>query len=156
MEFIINKEMHLTCPEGFHVMTEEELDKLNFIAKGDCEVLSDPERRIMISVGWRSAKGISSLLLRPNDIIRNEAKTVAQANKNLNFRMGDYTESVVGGENANGFRYGYTTDEIDMAVETLVLKHNKKFYYIHFYSREDMMDENKPLWEKVLKDITFA
>lgn len=155
-EFIINNEMKVTCPEGFHVMNEEELSELNFIAKGDCEVLSDPERHIIISVGWRSAKGVSFLLLRPYDIVRNEARTVARANKYFNFRMGDFTEGVIGGEDANGFRYGYTADEIDMAVETVVLRHNKKFYYLHFYTREDQMEENGALWEEALHNISFC
>ena len=52
----LNQELNLNVPEGFHVLSEAERMRLNFIADGEGCCLQDAERHIMISVGWKKSE----------------------------------------------------------------------------------------------------
>ena len=55
-----NDTLTISCPEGFHVMDEEERSRLNFYGEGECECLSDPDRHIIISIGWARLNGLGA------------------------------------------------------------------------------------------------
>ena len=62
----VNEALLVSCPEGFHVMTEEERGKLKMLTDGPGICLSDPERHIMISVGYRGI-GFFANLISPRE-----------------------------------------------------------------------------------------
>lgn len=152
----LNNEMILTCPEGFHVMDGEELSRLNFLKKGDGECLSDPDRHIIISIGWRKAKGFSHFRVKAEEIAHHDEKLIARSMKDLSYCLDDFRTGEIGGEKFGGFRYTYVAQSIGMIAESIVLKHNKTFYYLHIYTREALKTENLRLWEEMLQGIRFA
>ena len=64
---ILNHELKAVIPGGFHEMDEAERGKLNFIQDGPGGGISDPERHILISVGWKPFGGLSAMLLGIKD-----------------------------------------------------------------------------------------
>ena len=50
----LNNTLQVFYPDGFHVMDEAERSKLKSLGGGPVECLSDPERHILISTGWKS------------------------------------------------------------------------------------------------------
>ena len=58
----LDGKMTIGCPEGFHVMTEEERSKLSMLEEGPWVGLSDPDRHILVTAGWKAVKGLGSML----------------------------------------------------------------------------------------------
>ncbi len=56
-EILLNRTLALPLPEGFHVMDEEERSRLRFLEAGECVCLSDPERHLVVTVGWKPLDG---------------------------------------------------------------------------------------------------
>ena len=56
----ISDELFIGCPEGFHVMSEEELKDMNFMAEGPGIAMKDPDRHILVSVGVQKLNGFSA------------------------------------------------------------------------------------------------
>ena len=48
---LIYDQIELTCPDGFHEMTEDEKNALDFWGGSDGVCLSDPQRHMTISIG---------------------------------------------------------------------------------------------------------
>ena len=67
----LNNDLKLSYPDGFHVMTEEELKKYKYFegAPGFC--IEDPERHIIISVSWRQANPFVAMIAGTADVARN-------------------------------------------------------------------------------------
>ena len=67
-DVLLNNSLKLPCPEGFHVMDDEERSELNIMGNGPGVCLSNPERHIIVSIGWQQVGGLTSLLLKSGDI----------------------------------------------------------------------------------------
>lgn len=51
----LNNEMNLQYPDGFKIMSEEELRKHKFYEEAPGFCINDPDRHIVLSVSWRQA-----------------------------------------------------------------------------------------------------
>lgn len=151
----LNNELNLTCPKGFHLLSEAELEEMGYTKKGPGESISDEEGITVISFGWRSAKGFSFVFLKAADIAHHDEKLVMKQMKDYGYLLDGFTTRQIGGENAESFRYGYNFNSERMAGESLVLKHNKTFYYIHFHTKDKLKAEQSALWEELLRSVTF-
>ena len=49
----LNNEMNLQYPDGFKIMSEEELRKHKFYEEAPGFCINDPDRHIVLSVSWR-------------------------------------------------------------------------------------------------------
>ena len=63
----LNNTLQVFYPDGFHVMDEAECSKLKSLGGGPVECLSDPERHILISTGWKSVGRLVGMLFGAKD-----------------------------------------------------------------------------------------
>ena len=68
MKLILNDELQLQYPEGFHVLSEEERSKLNTSETGEWVGLSNPDLHILISLGWKKVNGFALMMLSEKDL----------------------------------------------------------------------------------------
>ena len=153
METITVNELVIPCPEGFHVLDEKERSRLNFTEGGAGECMSDPQRHIFVSAGWKKIGLFSSLLLKDQDIINSMKASIGKSMSQFGFQEGGSIKRTVGGREAEGFCYTYTTQGVAMYGETLVMKAGKTLYNFHFYAREQLKAESIPVWENLLKGV---
>lgn len=149
-EIIINDELVLCVPDGFHVMTEEERSGLQMLNGGEWIGLSDPDRHIKVSVGWKKINGFSALLLSGKDLAKNSEKSVSGPMSAYGYRLEGFLETVIAGEKAAGFRYRYDAQQIAMAAELDALKIGKSVYYFNLYSRGEHRKESAAVWQDLL------
>lgn len=64
----LNNELQFPVPEGFHVMDEEEMSGMTMLAAGPGVCLKDPERHMVVSVGYKKAGLLTSKMLSQKDI----------------------------------------------------------------------------------------
>ena len=153
MEEKIGGELTVTFPEGFRRMTDGEMKRLNRLEEGPGIFMTDPERHIIVTVGWKRIAFFASLLLSAKDIAKNAGGQIARAMKPNGCRGPEYTERTVAGARAHGFRYAYTAENVGMEAETCVLKRGRVVLYFNFYAREALEKESLPVWEAILASV---
>ncbi len=155
MSELLNNILYIPCPEGFHVMDENERKGLTFIADGPGVCLTDPDQHIIISAGYKQASGFTSFFFNEKDAARSMEQQIAKPMAAYGYRNLGSAERMVGGRKVHGFGYIYESQGIAMYAESHVAKIGKTFYYIHYYSREALKDENMPVWEAFLNEIRW-
>ena len=149
----LNNELRLSVPEGFHVMDEEEKSRLRLLEEGPFVGLSDPERHILVTVGWKQLGGLLSALVSSGDVAKSMEKNVSRAMAQLGYRRTGFTKTQVAGAEAGGFRYEYRAQDVDMAAESVAVKIKKTVYYFHFYGRAAGKEENAVCRDAILSSV---
>ncbi len=150
---LLNNELLLPCPDGFHPLDEEERAALPQLESGSGAVLSDPARHMLISVGWKQPNGFALLLLTDDEVAKRTEQTVRRAMQRFDYRAEGFLTRTIAGLPAKGFRYGYTAQGVEMCAETCILRRKKTLYYFHCYARAARREESFALWESVLGGI---
>ena len=155
MSELLNNTLRIPCPEGFHVMDEKERSELTFIADGPGVCLSDPDRHIIISAGCKQASSFTSFFFNEKDAARSMEQQIAKPMAAYGYRNLGAAGRSAGGRIVHGFAYIYEAQGIAMYAESHVSKIAKTFYYIHYYTREALKEENMPVWENFLNEIRW-
>ena len=145
-----HQKLKLTFPEGFREMSQAERGNLTMIAEGPGSCLTDPERHIIVSVGWRPLGRWTSLILSAKDAAKNMAGSIRNAMAPYGCRVTRASGKRIDGEGAEGVCFDYTVQEIGMYGESYVVKRDRVFYYLHVYVREEAKGESLNLWEEIL------
>lgn len=145
----LNNTLQVFYPDGFHVMDEAERSKLKSLG-GPVECLSDPERHILISTGWKSVGRLVGMLFGAKDAAKSAEAQVRKAMKGNGYRSNGFFTKEVGGEEARGYCYEYEAEGMVMYGETCVVKRGKELYFLHFYTRTAVKEENLEMWNEML------
>ena len=145
----------MSYPDGFHVMEEEETRQLKFLGNGEGICLSDPDRHMMVSIGWKQIWGIVSLLLGTKDLAKDMEKRIRQPMKQYGYRKGESLKKKIGKKEAMGFSYEYSVQGTGMTGESYVVKDGKEIYYLHVYMRTGLKSGSYPVWEGMLESISW-
>ena len=142
----------ITYPEGFHEMTDAEKAGLNFYKDGPGACLSDPDRHMIVTIGWMKS-GIASLMFSEKEAARSAEGKISKPMAAYGYCLEGFSDMKLGGENASGFRYHYRSGETDMSAEMLVMKYKKVFYYLNFYARTGLLEESRKIWQEMLDSV---
>ena len=151
---IVNEELTMNVPEGFHIMTEEELAQLKYFDK-PMWLITDPDRHIIFTISWRKS-GLAALLLKPKEVIKKMEPQLRKVMKPYDYRFQDYLETDMGGQQAEGFLYAYKSKEIDMCGVAFSVKKGKVFYYIYCYMREELLGKSRPVLEEIMQGAIWT
>ncbi len=152
---ILNDELSLSWPEGFCVMEEAEVNAMQFVEKGACFCLKDPEKHLIAVVGWKRIRGLAAMLLNDRDLARQMEESIRKPMGAFGYRLEGYTDRSLGGKPAGGIRYTYTAQDTPMYGESWVVKSGKTVYYFHVYIREGLKDDGIPAWEQILDSVSW-
>ena len=150
----INNELNITLPEGFHEMDEAEKGKMNFYNEEPGCCFSDPDRHMVLSVSWKKNL-LGSILIGTKEVAANMEKSIRKPMAQFGYSLQGYVTEDIGGAAAEGFRYSYTAEGIEMTGESLSAKKGRTFYYIHCYMRTELLDESTEVLKEILKDCEW-
>lgn len=151
-----NNALTIAYPEGFHVMDASERKEMNILGDGPGEFLTDPDRHIIVSVGWKPLPLAASMLLGAKDGAKNTKAAISKAMEPYGFRANENLKKTLGGVTAEGFSYVYTAQEIPMYGEAYVAKHKRVFYYLYLYARSELKDMSLQVWDEILASASWA
>lgn len=140
----------LQFDEGFHVMNEEEKRNLPSLGEGPSDALIDPQRHIIISLGWKKMPFLISLLFSAKDAMQAVKKSIRKPMKAFGYCNEKDLSRNIAGEAAEGFCYEYEAQGIGMFGETYVVKHENELFYLHFYTWAALREENLKIWNDML------
>ena len=145
---LLNEELKLPVPDGFHMMDEAELGKYKTLQAAPSWCITDPERHIIVSVAWKKS-GLGALLLTSGEVAKKMEARLRKPMSPYGYRLQGFITETVGGVEAEGFRYSYTAQNIEMTGESFSLKKGKTFYYIHCYYRTERKDESSAVLQSI-------
>ena len=145
-------ELQLTYTEDFHEMNESEKAGLNFYKEGPGVCLSNPEKHIIITIGYKKS-AFASVMINVKEAAEKAEEKISVPMKAYGYELEGFTDYELAGEKACGYRYNYTSQDIGMTGETVVVKHRKAFYYLNFYARTELLDESLKIWQDILSSI---
>ena len=155
MEAVFGDKLILSFPDGFHLMDDAEKRNLHFFNDNSGECMIDPERHMLISIGFRSLGGIPAILLSANDIAKNTEKTIRKMMIENNYQLSRFTSGIVGKEKAGGFCYCYESQGIEMYGESYVVKHGRDCFYLNLYARKELLTDSLDTWGKILSSAKW-
>ena len=115
--------------------------------------LKAPDLHMVVSIGWRKTEGIRSVfsrLLTGNDLVKNMESCYKRSMKQYGYEREDYVQCQAGGVSAEGLRYTYTAEGIEMTAESYVLEKDQAIYYLHCYYRTKFSQESRVIWKQLL------
>lgn len=151
----LNGHLTLSWPDGFHVMDEAERKKLTFYGDGPSEAISDPDRHIIVCIGWKPLGGFTGMLLGTRDVARDMEKKLSRPMQAYGWRSGGALTKAVGGEKAEGFCCEYEAQGIGMYGESYTIKRGKTLYYLHFYARKALKSDSLEVWDAILASMKW-
>ena len=155
MANVVNEEMRIPLPDGFHVMTDEERNAISKGQKAPAWVMADEEKHFMFSVSWKDIPSFASFLLGTKDIAKNMMKRYRDAAEGAGYTFGEIRKFMIGGEKAYGYPFNYETEGIAMCGDSIVIKKGKTCYFFHTYYREATKEESEKLLEEIYGSISF-
>lgn len=147
---VFGDKLTLSYPDGFHVMDRAEKNSLQFFGGSTGECLSDPERHILISIGWKAIGGLSALLITAKDAAKKMETSIRKPMQNYGYRLNEFAAKSIGGEQAEGFSYEYESQGTHMYGESYAVKQARTFYYLNFYARKELLEESQNVWNMIL------
>ena len=152
---LLNNELNLAYPDGFRVMSKEELSGYNFYSEAPGWCVNDAERHIMVSVSWKQVPSLFAKMLKVKDVAKSMEGQMAQAMKAFQYKLVEFTARTPGGKEAEGFRYDYTVQDTGMSGESLCVKNRNTFYYLHFYYRTALKEESMAVVDEILQSASW-
>lgn len=154
-QILLNNELSLTCPDGFHRLNSEEIKKFNFANEEPGCVLQDEKRHIIVSLAWRNLNALLAMLLNVKELNGKMAEYVAEANKDYGYRQGEFFTGKIGGRKSSGFNYSYVVTGVDMDAQMIMVKNHHTIYYIYFYFRSANRQESLELIEQIISSMNW-
>ena len=152
-ELKINERFQLVCPEGFRMLTEKEIAKLNTMGAGESLFLTDEADHIVASIGWKDVNAFASLLLHLVSPISSVEASVSRAMAPYGYRKETMLERQIGGQIAKGFRYTYTAGNTPMVGESYVIRQGRSLTFFHAYYRASERETSLHLWQSLLDAV---
>ncbi len=153
---VINQEITLTWPEGFHVMDGEELRELYQNDDTKRWGIRDKTRHLIITILWED---YSSLLIKLSDIkavARKNEKMSARGYRDHGYRREGFFSMSVDGRQAEGYRFSYRIGEADQSGQTLLFKVKNRIYSISCIGRSEKAEEDRALFERILEEVRVS
>ena len=150
---MIGDQFKLPFPEGFHVLSKEEQDKLELLEDGKSVFLSDESRHMLLSFGWKETGMLTAMLLSEYSLENNMESGIRQGMRPYGFQRESSLSRQVAGCSASGLRYLYNAKDTDMLGESYVLRSGRTVVYCHLYARAALRDESLSVWNELLDSI---
>ena len=153
---VLGDKLTLSCPDGFHILDSAEKSSMQFFGGSTGECLSDPERHILISIGWKAIGSFSSFLVNAKDAAKRMEASIRKPMQSFGYQLNEFAAKRVGGEQAEGFRYEYESRGVAMYGESYVIKYDRKLYYLNFYARRELLEESLDVWDMIVSSAKWA
>ena len=152
---LLNKELYFTYPDGFHQMDAAECKQNNLNQDGPGISIIDPERHIIVSIGWRKT-ALGSMMMDADGVAKNMEASMSRMMKGAGYQKSELVQRDLGGQNAYGFDFSYEAQGETIYGSSYVVEKGKTFYYFNFYGSMNRKEENEQLWNGMLNSIKWG
>lgn len=150
---LLNDELSVGIPNGFHVMDREEELRVFADNMADRWAIWDTHRRIIISVMWHVSNRFLVRFASTKDLIQRVEKKARKAYQANGYQAGEPYETQVCGTDAHAIRYEYEMGGVAQVSEVLIFKHEASCYTVYYYARKDAATKSRKVFQQVLDSM---
>ena len=155
MTEIINQEISIGVPDGFHIMSAEELTKVYVTSDPKRWGIWDQDRHVIITVLWQDLNALTAMLADIDAAaVRNEQMT-KKGYEGHGYALEGFRDAQISGHHARGYSFTYDIQDVHQHVATLLFKAGKRIYSINCIGRNENCEADQKLFEDVLKTVSF-
>ena len=155
MTEIINQEISIGVPDGFHIMSQEELTKVYVTNDPNRWGIWDHDRHVIISILWQDLNAFTAMLADIDAAAVKNEQLTKKGYEGHDYVMEGFHDADISGSHARGYSFTYRIQDIIQHVDTLLFKANKRIYSINFIGRNENREQDHELFEEVLKTVSF-
>ena len=150
----VNEAMEVEVPNGFYVLSAEELRLAYQSEDPNRWGMRDKERHIILTVMWKEYRGRPVLFL-PG------LKSVCKKNEQLNckeysghgYRCDGFFSLSVDRQPAEGYRFSYRVGDVEQSAETILVRYGRTIYSITFAGRAENKAADKEVFAGIIAGI---
>lgn len=152
---IINNELEISWPEGFHRMSERELRKAFKDNNPNRWGIMDEQRHMMITVLWNRTNMLSAMTVGPKTVAYSVEHKIKTSFDKSSYHFKSYFPKKVSGRNAYGFRYEYMMDNVVQLGEVLVTQNVNCYYTIYTYALKVNKQDARKVIDSIFKSLKY-
>ena len=149
----INGKLTLEIPEGFQLMSADDLFKLYKENKYDRWGIWDRDRHIVITVSWQRVPALTSFLADVKSIAKRNQQLAEKGYAGHNYRGEGQFSAEAGNAHLEGYRFSYDLQGVRQKAETLLMKYEKVIYNFTCVSREEGSAEAGELFRNFIAGL---
>ena len=139
---VINNQLQITVPDGFRILTKEEMKAMYLDDNPDRWGMRNDEMHHTVAV-LADAKGIAE---------STQMKLSAGLSA-YQYQKGKFFPAMVSGKDAYGFTYRYVNHGVPTDGTVLVFKNKNICYTVYDYSAEDFTEANRSVFEEICSSL---
>lgn len=147
---VINEKIALEIPEGFQVMSADDLYKLYQENNFDRWGIWNRDRHIVITVSWQRVPALLSVLADVKSIAKRNQQLAAKGYAGHNYREEGLFSAEAENVHLEGYRFSYDLQNFRQKAETLLMKYEKMIYNFTCVSREESAAEGSELFRNLI------
>lgn len=156
----LHGQLHVSYPDGFHVMGEEELHQAFADNNPNRWGIWDTDRHIIVAILWHESNALLSRLADTKGLAKRVQKHTAKTYAHYGYKAGELTRGETCGSEAWGFDYRFDMDGVGQVGRTEVFKHVEDgtclCYTLYCYAREKQAQDGKEAFEAILASLSIA
>ncbi len=152
----INNEVTMPIPEGFHIMSAEELAK-SFGKPDPCRWgMWNQERHIMIILEWKTYSALTMKMTNLQKITARNESITKRCAKNNAYQLQGFFPGRIGGLNAEGYNYYYKVQGIDQQNISLLTVKENTVYRLSSIGRVENADADRAFLDEICEMVKFG
>ena len=151
----IDGQMTLKLPAGFSVMSTEEVQRAFSFGYNEVWGARNERRNMMLACIWKDAPALLGKIVSTKALVDRAEKTLRKVHAKNGYRYGDTLQLQIAGEEAQGFSYDYTVENVGQHGEVIILRHGKRTYTFYYFTRPERVKENWAIHDALLESMTF-
>ena len=148
--------VEVEVPDGFCVMSAEELKQAYQSEDPNRWGMRNKERHIIMTVMWKAYHGLAGLFL-------SDLRAVCKKNEQLSskgyaghsYRCDGFFSLSVDGQPAEGYRFSYRIGDVEQSAETILIKQDKTIYSFTFAGRTENKAADREMFAGITAGIRF-
>ena len=153
---MVNDSLEFAMPEGFRLMGHEELVQAYELDYPLMWGMRDEERHVVLSVFWKINNKLLAKLATPKLVADSRRNTLRRILRERDLHFDEEFDSEIAGLKARGLRYRYVNNGNQYTCEYVVVINDRTCYTIDYYSRSDLAEANRPMYEEILSSMAFV
>lgn len=153
MKELIRNELNFPIPEGFTVLSQEELAAYQSIIPPEWGIRNTEKHIIIVAASRRIP--LLGRLVSLKDAIRKLDENLTKLMAAYDYQTIGFENCDLGGITGEQLFYTYTAQNTAMAGTSIIVRHDKNIWYIHAYFHQEDSAENKELLKEIGKEMTW-
>jgi hypothetical protein len=153
----INGTFTLQIPDGFEVLTEEDLRKMYRNAGDPFQWgVRDTANHVIITALWKQYPALLSWALDLKAVVKKNEQLTGQAHAAYGYRFLEFFSMQAGDEEAEGYRFCYDKEGVTQACSNFLVKEGRTIYAFICVGREENMATDRETFRRIMETLKYA